>query len=245
MFLADGPTLKFKSDQMLDNQIIKIHHADEPVDNFQNSIPITILPRPHTLVENKKNHSVLYPKLPYHKRCELYYQKRDEIFNVSEVSTCTQRKTKRSTLRMRNFYKIKGMCRRLLISTIISNPTDMRYYAKVKFLNFIEYGLLDTGANISCIGAELAKHDFSKYDTFTKCKSSVKTADGQTQNVVGWVYVDIHFRDKFKSIQLFIIPTISQKLILGIDFWKAFDLIPDILNSVDLVASDGKSNTIC
>lgn len=37
---------------------------------------------------------------------------------------------------------------------------DMRYYAKVSFLDFEEYGLLDTGANISCIGGKLAKMTF-------------------------------------------------------------------------------------
>lgn len=65
-------------------------------------------------------------------------------------------KIKRSTARLRKFYRNKKLCRKLLVSCIVSNHTDLRYYAKVKFLDFEELGLLDTGASISCIGSELA-----------------------------------------------------------------------------------------
>lgn len=86
--------------------------------------------------------------------------------------------------------------RKFLVSTIASSPSDMRYYAKITLLEFSEYGLLDTGANISCIGAELALHKFSKYLNFSKCKSFVKTADGQTQTITGWIDVAISFREQ-------------------------------------------------
>lgn len=58
----------------------------------------------------------------------------------------------------------------------MSNPKDLRYCAKVRFLNFNKYGLLDTEANISCMGADLAAFDFSGFPGYTKCKHFVKMA---------------------------------------------------------------------
>lgn len=114
----------------------------------------------------------------------------------------------------------------------------MRYYAQVTFLNIREYGLLDTGANISCIGGELALNDFSKFSNISKCKSNVRTADGNLQNVNGWIEVDVTFKGETRPLKIFIIPSIAQKLILGIDFCKAFNLIPDIIGTVGMIASD-------
>lgn len=44
--------------------------------------------------------------------------------------------------------------------SIISNPSDGRY-DKVKIVAFTEYGLLDTGAKISCIGSDLATQNYT------------------------------------------------------------------------------------
>lgn len=178
---------------------------------------------------------LLYPKLPYHKRWESYIRKRNEIFNVSSISS-TSKSPKCSTKRLRQFYKRRKICHQILVSSIISNPKDMRYYAKVSFLDFDELGLLDTGANVSCVGGELACTDFSKYSNFNKCKTYVKTADGNTQKVLGWLHVEISFKNQKKIMKLFVIPSISHRLILGIDFWTLFNLIPNIIRSIDVVS---------
>lgn len=127
------------------------------------------------------------------------------------------------------------MCSKIQISTIFSNPHDKRYYAKVNFLDCHEYGLLDTGANISCIGGDLALRDFSKFPQFVGCKSFVRTADGNKQNVLGWLDSKMTFMNTTKSDRLFIIPTISQRVILGINFWKTFKLLENILGSSDIL----------
>lgn len=95
---------------------------------------------------------------------------------MSEI--CSSRKTKRSTIRIRKYYRNRRLNRKLLISAIVNVPNDVRYYPKVSFLNFSEYGLIDTGVCITCIGSKLAEEDFSKFSNFTKCKMSVKTAVG-------------------------------------------------------------------
>lgn len=178
---------------------------------------------------------IIYPKIPYHIKWEWYVTKRNEIFNDLPISEVSCKRQKRSTTRLRKFYKNRKICSKLLISAILSNSNDQRYYAKISFLNFSEFGLLDTGASISCIGSELAQKDFSNFPNFSKCKTYVKTADGKSQKVIGWLNVNVTFKDKQCPLNLFIIPSISQRVILGIDFWKKFDLIPNIIETVDIV----------
>lgn len=178
---------------------------------------------------------IIYPTLPYHKRWENYVVRRNAIFENHLVAQIQLKPTKRSTRRLRNFYKRLKMCKKFLVSAIVSNSTDNRYYAKVSFLDITEYGLLDTGASISCVGSDLARVDFSKFSNFTRCKTHVKTADGNAQQVIGWINVDITFKDIIRNLNLFIIPSLSQRLILGIDFWKNFNLMPNVIESVDIV----------
>ncbi|XP_037827126.1 uncharacterized protein LOC119615120, partial [Lucilia sericata] len=236
--LRDVPENNISVDAMQHPEDIKCWNCDEPITILQrqtSSYPI------HESSEENVNH-IIFPKLPYHKRLEIYLQKRNEIFNVSSICVNPKVKTKRSTARLRKFYKIRKICRKFLVSTIVSNPKDKRYYAKVNFLNFNEFGLLDTGANISCVGSDLALTDFSKFPNFVKCKSFVKTADGNSQPVLGWLDVNITFQNKSKPIKLFIIPSIAQRLILGIDFWNTFALLPDLVGAVSIVFVNDKSN---
>lgn len=222
------------------------HEKDLPSSDLDNTNksqivqPISILKRPEELNTacHENSSSTIYPRLPYHVRYARYIQRRNELFELSSCMSIAKKRPKRSTKRMRLFFKTRKLCRKFLVSAILSNPKDMRYYAKVSFLDFSEYGLLDTGASISCLGSNLASTDFTKYPNFFKCKSFVKTADGNKQAVVGWFEVIISFKNKTSPLKLFIIPSISQRLILGIDFWSAFDLIPDIIGSIDLLASD-------
>ncbi|KAH8351717.1 hypothetical protein KR059_004939, partial [Drosophila kikkawai] len=106
-----------------------------------------------------------------------------------------KRISKRNTRRMRNYYRNVKLRKKLVVATIIHNNDDMRSYAKVKLLEFEEHGLLDTGANISCIGSTLAKENFSQYPEFKNIKSYVKTADGKAHDVVGMLNVKMAYKD--------------------------------------------------
>lgn len=74
------------------------------------------------------------------------------------------------------------------------------------------------------IGSNLAMENFRQHPTFSKCHTEVKTADGVSQKVVGWIKVDLKFKDKCHPLNLF-----------GIDFWKKFMLIPDVIESIDVI----------
>lgn len=255
--LSEGPSIEPNHDHenksfpktkhsITDN---KIYDSDtkSTEDNKLHSKPfsnnITILKRPNTPIDisDRHNANIISPSLPLHKRWELYVKKRNEIFNVSSLTYTN--KPKRSTIRLRRFFKSRRLFSKIQISSIISNPHDKRYYAKISFLDRIEYGLLDTGANVSCVGGDLAKQNLSKYPNFTACKSYVKTADGKRQEVLGWIVAKVSFMNKTNNLKFYIIPTITQRLILGIDFWKTFNLLENIIGSSDIVSTS--VNGIC
>lgn len=100
---------------------------------------------------------------------------------------------------MRNNYS------KYVISSIINSSTDRRFYAKVHFSNFTEYGLLDTGANISCIGSDLANVDFSPFPQFVPTESCVKKADGKVQKTIGFLSVEVTFREAVRKINFLIV----------------------------------------
>lgn len=179
---------------------------------------------------------ILLPSLPYHKRLENYINWRDDIFSTEEVSL-TQ--PKRSTLRLRKYFKLRKLSKRFLVSAIISNPKDKRYYAKISFLDQTEYGLIDIGANINCFGSDLAAQ---KFPNFTKCKSYVRTADGKPQNILGWIDVEVKFKNVSHEIKFFLVPSISQWVILGVDFSKTFHIFDNIIGSMDVLSIDNASS---
>lgn len=184
---------------------------------------------------------VLYPILPYHQRWEQYLAKRKEIFEDFPISN---RKPKRSTLRLRRYYKQRRFISKFCISSIVNNAEDKRFYASVKFLTFSELGLLDTGANVSCIGADLANTNFDSFREFFPLKTSVKTADGNIQRVTGYLEVPVEFKNSTHKMRLLIVPSISQRLILGLDFWKSFQLAPDLFGSIVFSSSNEDSSKI-
>lgn len=201
----------------------------------QNKIILKKYNVPDSLKESSYSNHILYPRLPYHERLQNYIKKRDEIFRLESLEKTIKTRPKRSTVRLRRYFKIRKISKKLLISAIISNQKDMRYYAKISFLGYNELGLLDTGASICCLGSDLATKQFNNLPNYTKCKSFVKTADGSPQTVNGWIDLDITFRNQSKRLKFFIIPSISQRLILGVDFCKAFKIFPDIIGTVDVL----------
>jgi len=138
----------------------------------------------------------------------------------------------RRTSRLKSYYAEVKRNKKIQISTVFNNSTDLRSYAEVSFLQYKELGLLDTGANISCIGAELALQDFSKLSEYKPLKSRAKTAGGENQTITGFLDTEISYNNIKKPMRLYITPSIKQKLILGHDFWRIFQIAPNIISSL-------------
>lgn len=84
---------------------------------------------------------------------------------------------------------------------------------------------------MSCIGADLATEDFTKYPNFISFKSYVRTADDKFQKATGLLEVEVSFKEQTHKLKFFIVPSIAQRLILGLDFWESFGLAAGLFES--------------
>lgn len=108
-------------------------------------------------------------------------------------------------------------------------PNDKRPYAKVNIFKTELSGLLDSGSSVSLLGKKskvfIKPKHLSPPDTIRK----IITADGTKHTVEAVANVPITFNGKQKTIKLLIVPGIPKRLILGTDFWQAYNIIPSIL----------------
>jgi len=87
---------------------------------------------------------------------------------------------------------------------------------------------------MSAIGGKLAEQVIRNRITFKRVLGSPSTADGRKQDVVGRLKTLVQYDDVVEELDLHIIASLSQELFLGIDFWKAFDLLPPDMNIAEL-----------
>ena len=95
-------------------------------------------------------------------------------------------------------------------------------------------GLLDSGASVSCLGHNAIEILNKLNLSYKPINQNILTADGAAQKIKGVVTVQITYKGKTKSIELYIVPSLSQSLYLGIDFWKKFKLAPSLVSEVKL-----------
>lgn len=87
-------------------------------------------------------------------------------------------------------------------------------------------GLLDSGATISCFGRDAEATMSSLNIQPKKFQSQVQTASGEGQRIDGYVDVTVQYGGQEKQMRIFVVPTLSQRLYLGADFWQLFGLLP-------------------
>lgn len=110
----------------------------------------------------------------------------------------------------------------------ICERTDPRPYATI-FINGNPYdGLLDSGASVSLLGRgcrEMMDNIDIEVESF---QTNVRTASGQPHRILGKVVLNIGYKDVVKPITFYLCPELDQPIYLGVDFWKAFQLAPEI-----------------
>lgn len=114
-------------------------------------------------------------------------------------------------------------------------------YINLRVNNKFIMALLDSGANKSVIGGNLAL-EIKNAPNFKKCLGNVRTADGQRQNVLGTVRLEITFQRQTRQFEFLVVPTIKQDIICGYDFWTDFGLkisLP-IVGEIDCGESDSE-----
>lgn len=93
-------------------------------------------------------------------------------------------------------------------------------------------GLLDSGAQLSCIGGNLAR-DLCEGNELRHYRTFIRTADGREQVAFANFNTEVKFRDRSNSINFYVVPSLSQSIILGVDFWKVFGIAPDIISEIE------------
>ncbi|XP_055918604.1 uncharacterized protein K02A2.6-like [Eupeodes corollae] len=115
--------------------------------------------------------------------------------------------------------KKKALHRIVAATTLDCSEDDPRPYVTVEIFGTKIRGLLDSGASLSCLGKVLV---------------IISTADGQRQSIVGMVTAQIHYKGKVDVMDFFIVPSLTQQLYLGVDFWRLFQIAPNIISEISL-----------
>lgn len=114
---------------------------------------------------------------------------------LSKTPDDRKAKSTRSATRMQNFWKRLKSLRRYTVASIVTKDSDTRPYIPLNIEGKLHFALLDSGANKSVIGGQLAE-DIQTWSAFRKCHGNVKTADGQRQNISGIAEVELHFQNQ-------------------------------------------------
>lgn len=168
---------------------------------------------------------------PYHIRLKEYRAAKFRIFNEQITSEIIVERSRRSTRRLREFWRKVLKNRKCIVSAVISdrNKFDLRPFASVRIFDQEVVRMIDTGATVSCFASNYARkfldENRGKYE---KLNAFLKTADGSQHTTVGRVTTTVTFRGLSREIQFFIIPNLTQNLYLGIDFVRAFSLARDL-----------------
>lgn len=114
---------------------------------------------------------------------------------------------------------------------------DIRPHLVVNIYSEEYYGLLDSGSSLSILGG-------SAGDRFLHAGAQlhhshdvpfISTANSSRAPVRGYVLLPVQFNSVTRVIKFYIIPEVSTPMIFGVDFWKSFNLAPEIFRGLPLV----------
>jgi len=120
---------------------------------------------------------------------------------------------------------------------------DKRIYLDVVIDKKLYRGLLDTGATTSVLGKNSEDIWHNKYDCQYK-NDSVITANGEPMRCKGKINVNMKYNQSEKKIDMLIIPEVTEKIILGINFYHEYGMnITEMNHNYINVLNESPSNT--
>ena len=169
----------------------------------------------------------------YEERLQEYEKARERIFAEKHVVAVKGLSNKVKNAR-RRYHERKALKQFVVAAVNRSESNDNRPYADI-FINDKPYkGLLDTGASVSLLGKNCWQVVSSLEPKIKKMYSSIRTASGQSQNVLGKIRLSVKFKDELHDIEFYLCPTLEREVYLGVDFWRAFKLAPEIVGVAEL-----------
>lgn len=138
----------------------------------------------------------------------------------------------RRIVKARKRFRDRKMLRNKLVASINNLEShDNRIFAEVLISGKSVKGLLDTGASVCLLGKGCRELVQELGLDVQKHFSALKTAGGEHFNILGKVVVPVKYKDIEKCVTFFLCPYLQQNMYLGIDFWRSFNLAPEILNT--------------
>lgn len=106
---------------------------------------------------------------------------------------------------------------------------DERPYLNVKIFGVDFLGLLDSGATRTIIGADgyerFKRFHLKLHPTGVR---NCRIADETQYPVIGSYNVPVCVEDRMSLVEVLVMPSLPQSLILGADFWRKIGIIPDL-----------------
>lgn len=92
------------------------------------------------------------------------------------------------------------------------------------------FGLLDSGANRVFMNSE-GWNALKRLGLKLQSSNTItcRVANDNECSCLGIVTVPVRLRDVVKVIDIFIIPQLRHKLVLGMDFWIRMGIVPDMI----------------
>ncbi|XP_072395302.1 uncharacterized protein [Diabrotica undecimpunctata] len=108
---------------------------------------------------------------------------------------------------------------------------DNRPYISINIGSETISALVDSGSNVSIIGSP-ALFLLKKLNLHLHYDISVQltTADGNVQSTLGYVFLPVTLSGSTQKLKVLVVPSISHKMILGMDFMKLFRISLDFTN---------------
>ena len=157
----------------------------------------------------------------YNEKLINYEKKKNEIFNDNYNRG------------VRDKFKDKKNMYKAIVESLFDKPSDCRIFLEIKIENQDIVGMLDTGANITCLGYDGLEF-LSKIGKDKMLKSmSVKmqTAGGEQKDILGRIEAQVEYKGRKEIIPIFVCPQLKQKLYLGINFARTFNLFLDLIDN--------------
>lgn len=129
-----------------------------------------------------------------------------------------------------NDRNVKFLKNKALLDYVLEQSNnDQRPYVTIDILGIKILALLDSGANRTILGGtgwEILSSIGLMPDK--KINPLCSVANGSSVPSLGTITLPIKLKDKVTVVDVLVVPEIPHTMILGVDFWKAVGIIPDI-----------------
>ena len=132
-----------------------------------------------------------------------------------------------------------NLSEKILLDFIISHAQgDHRPYLEVGVMGSTIRGLLDSGATRTIVG-------LPGFETLQRLgpkllggKTNCTVANGQSCSSIGYMQVPFCLMGRTRVIDVLVLPELSHTLILGVDFWKSMEIVPDLNQDISHFAEN-------